>query len=97
MLRRILERLANENPLVIVIDNLHHADAHSAHILAELCAETSLAPILACLITRPEYQSEGWQLINRLESSLGNQLVRIALDRFSVDETETLIAEILQT
>ncbi len=97
MLRRILERLANENPLVIVIDNLHHADAHSAHILAELCAETSLAPILACLITRPEYQSEGWQLINRLESSLGNQVVRIALDRLSVDETETLIADILQT
>jgi len=97
LLLRTLELLAEENPLVIVIDNLQHADAHSNAILAELCAETSLAPILVCLITRPDFQSEGWQLINRLESRLGNQLVRIKLERLSLNETETLITEALKT
>jgi serine/threonine protein kinase len=45
-LKRLLRRLAADRRIVIVVDDLHWADADSAHLLRELLAPPDPAPVL---------------------------------------------------
>jgi tetratricopeptide (TPR) repeat protein len=60
--RRLLERLASERPLVVVLDDLHWAEAALLDLLDHVADLSRSAPILLLCIARPELLEErsGW-------------------------------------
>ncbi len=53
-LRRLLERVAAERPLVVAVEDIHWADPVLLDLLDHLVALSSGAPILLVCLTRPE-------------------------------------------
>ena len=60
--RRLLERLASERPLVVVLDDLHWAEPALLDLLDHVADLSRSAPILLLCIARPELLEEraGW-------------------------------------
>jgi class 3 adenylate cyclase len=53
--QQLLERLASERPLVLVIDDLHWAEPGLLTVLEGLCDWSRDAPILVAVFARPEF------------------------------------------
>lgn len=66
--RSLLSRLANRQPLVLVLDDVHWADAGSAELLSHLLAHPPLGAVLIVVAFRPA------QLPRRLDSALAARL-----------------------
>ena len=56
--RRLLELLAQRRPLVLVLDDVHWADAASVELLGALLQRPAAAPVLLVLALRPRQTSE---------------------------------------
>jgi class 3 adenylate cyclase/predicted ATPase len=52
----LLASLADEKPLVLVVEDLHWIDPSTEHLLSSIIDQAAMAPILALLTARPEYQ-----------------------------------------
>ena len=93
--RSFLRNLALEQPLVIVLEDLHWADASSSNLLAELLSLTVSCPILFCLVARPDRDSHGWPLIVRAREQFGPRLTEIPLDNLDQQESQALVKQIM--
>jgi class 3 adenylate cyclase len=56
---RLLQECTKEKPLILVLEDLHWADAFSTELFIKLLPLVSRAPILFCLVTRPEREAAG--------------------------------------
>jgi DNA-binding CsgD family transcriptional regulator len=88
--RALLERFAALQPLVLVLDDLHWADAASVELVGALLRRMPAAPVLLALAVRPR------QLPPRLAAALerahrAELLTRIELRSFSRDEARELL------
>ena len=84
-MRRFLEGLAGERPLVVVLDDVHWAEPTLLDFVEYWRAWISEAPILILCLARPELleQRPGWAGTDALE-----------LEPFSSAEASTLVAEL---
>ena len=60
--RELVERLSADGPLLLVVDDVHWADAASVALLAHLLDITDQSPVLLVLAGRPEPGHPSWQL-----------------------------------
>ena len=87
--RRLLELLAAEQPLVVVLDDLHWSDEASIELLAALLRREPDAPVLLALGFRPG------QAPARLSAALAVPAARrIALEQLSEAEATELLGEL---
>ncbi|MEE8391358.1 MAG: tetratricopeptide repeat protein [Anaerolineae bacterium] len=94
-LRRLFRSLANQQPLVILLDDLHWIDPMSAELLLFLVTMVALVPILfVCAQRRQGADSPNDRLV-RIQSLIPTQTVRLVLKRLSTAESETLLSELL--
>src|SRR5262245_30452271 len=84
----VLRRVAAGEPLVVVLDDLHWADAASLELLSFLARELDDAPLL--LIGTHRERAPGRALRGLLDVGRGAQ--RITLRGLERDEVETLVA-----
>ena len=90
--RELLERVAAGAPLVLVLDDVHWADAASIDLLAGLLRRPPAAPVLLALAARPH------QLPDRLAGALerarrGGALTRVELGALGRAEADELLGE----
>src|SRR5687768_16828205 len=88
--RRLLEALAARKPLVLLLDDLHWADAGSIELLAALLRRPPAAPVLTAIALRPR------QVPDRLSSALvravrDGVLTTVELAGLSADEARQLL------
>jgi class 3 adenylate cyclase len=95
-LRQLLSALAAQKPLVIVLEDIHWADPSSIELLTQLIALVKEAPLLFCLLTRPDYSSPGWRLARAAHEMLGTSLEEIHLTSLSEAETNALVVNLLK-
>jgi len=76
-----LEALARQNPVLMLFEDAHWADATSLEVLDLTVERVRALPVLALFTFRPEYQAP-WTGLSHVPS--------IALDRLSPGEVETL-------
>ncbi|MCA9968813.1 MAG: AAA family ATPase, partial [Anaerolineales bacterium] len=95
-LRRLLAALAARRPLALVLEDLHWADPSSADLLTDLLPLLADAPILFCLVTRPEQDAPGWRLVTAARHTLGSSLAELSLGALTADDSRELIANLLQ-
>jgi predicted ATPase len=54
------------------------------------------SPVLFCLVTRPERESQGWKLVTIARELLGSSLTELALEALSEQDSRQLVANLLE-
>ena len=93
----VLENLAADAPVVVVLDDIHQADASSLDALSYLAANLGDAPVLVLLAARPGELAEH-PLANRVLLPLEQDgvLTRLPLVPLNEEEIRALAASVLQ-
>jgi class 3 adenylate cyclase len=94
-IRRLLERLTAQCPMVLVLEDLHWADPSSIDLLIQLLPLATEAPILFCLVSRPERDSPGWRLVTAARDVLGGALTELTLSALSEEDSRQLVSNLL--
>ena len=95
-LRHLLRMLAARQPLTIILEDVHWADASSSDLLAGLIDLVTTERILICLVMRPERGVPGWGLVQAVRQELGNRLTEFSLDALSEAESQQLVSYLLE-
>ena len=91
--RALLEQLASDQPLVLLLDDLHWADPASVELLGALLRRPPAASVLLALASRPHQVPE--RLSVALErATRADQLTRIELGALSAEEARTLLGDV---
>lgn len=95
-IQRVLLETMKRNPVILVLEDLHWADASSTTLFTRLLSLVFSGPILFCLVTRTEHESAGWKLVNAARELLGSSLIEINLQNLSVKDSQILVANLLE-
>ncbi len=94
-IRIMFQRLAAQQPLVLILEDLQWADSSSIDFLIDMLSLTSTCPILFCLVTREDRDSEGWRLVKEAREQNGPRLTEISLNNLNKEESQSLIKSII--
>lgn len=90
-LSALLERLARQTPLVLLLDDLHWADSGSVELLGAVLRRLPAAPLLLVVALRPRQASE--RLAATLERGRrAGSLTRLELGELTLQEARQLLA-----
>jgi len=92
---QIVRAAAASGPVAMVCDDLHWADPASTDSLLTLLPTVAGLPILFILSSRQERTAVGWRLIAGAREIYGDALTEMRLDPLSIDDSRTLISNLL--
>ena len=95
-MRRFFERLAQQQPLVLVFEDLHWVDRSSLELLDHLSPLVKECPLLICLLSRPEIEGPRTLLRGHFVTGYGPRYHEIVLNPLSRTESVNLICRLLQ-
>jgi predicted ATPase/class 3 adenylate cyclase len=84
------------HPLVLVLDDLHWADAASVELVRHLFAIVEDAPIFFLCVFRPERHSPAWSLKQLAENDYHHRYHELWLSPLKAHESDALIENLLQ-
>jgi class 3 adenylate cyclase/tetratricopeptide (TPR) repeat protein len=93
--RELFTRGAEQTPLVIIMEDLHWADASSIELLESLFRLAETQRILFINVFRPEFQETGERIIKTIREKLSVYYVEITLGPLNEKKGEALIANML--
>ena len=93
---RWLEAVVRRQPVVLVFEDLHWADASSVQLLEYLLKSTEHLPLRIICITRPEKDSLFWQTKERAAETYPTQYTEIALEPLTPPQSHSLVERLLQ-
>jgi predicted ATPase len=94
--RRLFQALSTRRPSIIILEDLHWGDPSSIELLIELLPLVANAPILFCLVTRPERNVPGWKLVTASRELMGGSMTEIRLRALSEFDSQQLVTNILE-
>jgi class 3 adenylate cyclase len=94
--QKLFQALMKRNPLVLVLEDLHWADASSTELFIKLLPLVSSGPILFCLTTRPDLDTPGWRLVSAARDLMGSSLTEISLNALSDKDTRKMVSNLLE-
>lgn len=83
-MRRLLETLAGQHPLIVVLDDLHWSDSSFLEVVDRLEREATCSMLLLCLARPDLYEVDKGCVPSdamRLESLSGSEVARLVIDR----------------
>ena len=92
---RLVERMAAGRPLALVFEDLHWADLSSIELLEHLLPKTEVAPLLLCLVSRPDPETPAARLLSTAARRHGDRFAEVALAPLPPDETGALAEALL--
>ena len=92
---RLLNTLATEAPLIILLDDLHWIDPMSCQLLLFISGLVSSAPLLFVCAQRPRRARMPDDRLDRLKELHPRRTERLFLDRLSGAESDSLLREYL--
>lgn len=95
LLRAVMGRGGAAQPLVLVLDDLHWSDSASIELVGQVATLATYAPLLLVCVMRPHRKAASWQLLDRLDASLGGDFWRIALEPLSAADADALLGNLL--
>lgn len=94
-MRGFLCGLAVESPLVIVFDDLHWSDEASLNLLLNVVDLNATQPMFFICMSRPDKTAAGWDSIQKMSGEVGDGFHSIELAPLQVNQTETLLGNLL--
>lgn len=95
-LRQLLLGVAARAPLVLVLEDIHWADASSVEIFTKLLALIRDAPLLFCFVTRADTETSGWQLVAAARKNFRDKLTEIHVEPLTPAASEKLVLNLLE-
>ena len=86
---------ASARPHVLVMDDLHWSDSASPELIAQVAALAAFMPLMVLCILRPRRKASSWQLVDRLQASLGATFERIDLEPLAPADAGELLGNLL--
>jgi class 3 adenylate cyclase/tetratricopeptide (TPR) repeat protein/regulation of enolase protein 1 (concanavalin A-like superfamily)/energy-coupling factor transporter ATP-binding protein EcfA2 len=94
-LRDVFLALANQRPLLLVLDDLHWADNLSLDLVSLLIDDLPNAPLMLVCIYRPVKERRIWQIGTKASEKFPDRYRSITLRSLSVQQSERLIESLL--
>jgi predicted ATPase len=94
-MQKLLQATMKQNPVILVLEDIHWADASSTNLFTKLLPLVSTGPILFCLVSRIEREAVGWKLVNAAREILGGSLTEITLQNLSEQDSRSLVSNLL--
>jgi class 3 adenylate cyclase/tetratricopeptide (TPR) repeat protein len=82
-------------PQVLVMDDLHWSDSATLELIAQVATLASVEPLLMLCLLRPDHSAASWQLVDRLQASLGDAFARIDLEPLGLADSSALLGKLL--
>ena len=95
VIRRWAESLSAAQPLGLILDDLHWADGTSLTLLEDMLEITEQAPLLLCLLFRPERDHASWRLNELARQRFSHRHIEIMLRPLASTDTERLVTNLL--
>jgi class 3 adenylate cyclase/tetratricopeptide (TPR) repeat protein len=92
----LLRGLTRDQPVAIVADDIHWADASSVEVLTRLLPLIHELPLLLVLAGRPDRATAGWRLVEAARAAIGQELTEVALAPLDEADSRTLVANLLE-
>ncbi len=92
----LVESAARQQPLVMVCEDLHWADATSLALLERVLALTDRAALLLICVFRPEVEHGCWQIKEMAARLYRHRHTDLWLDALSADESQVLVGHLLR-
>ena len=83
-------------PYVMVMDDLHWSDSATLELIAQVATLAAFEPLLLVCVLRPDRKAPSWQLVDRLQGSLGSAFARIDLDPLDASASAELLGNLLR-
>ncbi|MEO7223057.1 MAG: adenylate/guanylate cyclase domain-containing protein [Devosia sp.] len=95
VIKAAVHRPDGARPLVIVLDDLHWSDSASLELVAQVATLAAFEPLLMICVMRQDRKAASWQLVDRLQASLGSAFDRIELEPLPRDASRELLGNLL--
>jgi len=82
-------------PYIMVMDDLHWSDSATLELIAQVATLTAFEPIMLVVILRPDRKAASWQLVDRLQGSLGSSFYKIELEPLDAPASSELLGNLL--
>ncbi len=93
--RRLLQRLAEDGPVVVAVDDLHWGDPTSLQLLEHLFPITETSAVLLVLALRPERQHASWRVREVALRDFGHRSQEAALHPLAGGADARMLEELL--
>jgi adenylate cyclase len=90
-IRDFLLALARRQPLVLVLEDLHWADALSLDVISLLLETLTLAPLLLICVYRPEREHRCWRLGTIATQKCREQYTELTLSELTLAQSRRLV------
>ncbi len=91
----LLARMAQERPLVLVLEDLHWADPSSVELLDYLLPLTESVPLMLVAVFRPQEDAACWRVQRRAAAEFAHRYSEIRLRPLSPAESEQLMDQLV--
>ncbi len=95
--RRLFERLSEEHPLVLLIEDIHWIDQSSAELLEHLLPLVETVPLLVCVISRPDPPASAARLQQLAATRWPDRYTEISLLPLTPPDSLHLVRNLLGT
>lgn len=92
---RLVEGMAQNRPLILVLDDVHWIDSNSIELLEDLMAVTDAAPVLILALFRPAPQDRSWRFHEKASREFHHRYTNIRLRPLDGDESRDLVRNLL--
>ncbi|HEY0919062.1 MAG TPA: adenylate/guanylate cyclase domain-containing protein [Devosia sp.] len=82
-------------PHVVIMDDLHWSDSATLELIAQVATLAAFEPLLLVCVLRPDRNAPSWQLVDRLQASLGSSFSRIDLEPLDPARSAELLGNLL--
>ena len=94
--KQFLRAITLEQPVILILEDLQWGDESSIDLLADLLPITATSPILFCLVSRPDRDSDGWRLVMAARETINARRAEIRMQNLDAPESQRLIEELLE-
>jgi len=93
----VFRTLALRKPLLLVLENLHHADSTSVEMIAYLFESLKDVPVMFLLLMRPSKDHSCSKLPLMARKALGDRATEITFGRLTLSECDQFVRQFLRT
>lgn len=93
----VFTKFCHTHPVVLSLENLHHADIASIEIINSLINVANSHPIMLLLLFRPDKNAPSSKLTLYARKVLADRSVEVTFDRLTRDDCESLVHCILES
>jgi len=95
-LRDLFETLARQQPLMLILEDLHWADDLSLDLISLLMDELANTPLMMLCVYRPEKEHRVWQLSDQAQRKCLDRYTMITVNPLSSRQSRQLVESLLE-